>query len=143
MKNFAIVGVGGYIAPRHIGAINDVGGKIICATDVNDSVGILDRHTQDVAFYTDFERFQEKIEELKGTEQEINYISICTPNYLHAPHIKFALAQGCNVICEKPLVLNTKQLDEIKEYEIKYNKKVSTILQLRVHDSILALKRKK
>jgi UDP-N-acetyl-2-amino-2-deoxyglucuronate dehydrogenase len=142
MKNFAIIGVGGYIAPRHIQAINDTNNRTVCATDVNDSVGILDRYTQDVAFFTDFERFQEHIESLKGTDREVNFVTICSPNYLHTPHMKFALSQGCDVICEKPLVLNESQIDEIKAYEEKYGKKVFTILQLRVHDSIIALKEK-
>lgn len=142
MKNFAIIGVGGYIAPRHIQAINETGNLTVAAIDVNDSVGILDRYTQDVAFFTDFERFQEHIESLKGTDRQVDFISICSPNYLHTPHMKFALSQGCDVICEKPLVLNEVQINEIKEYERKFGKKVYTILQLRVHDSIITLKKK-
>lgn len=142
MKNFAILGVGGYIAPRHIEAINKTGNRIVAAMDVNDSVGILDRYTQDVAFFTDFERFEAYIESLKGTEREIHYVSICSPNHLHASHMKFALRNGCDVICEKPLVLYESELDELKTYEEKFGKKINTVLQLRVHDSIKSLKEK-
>ena len=142
MKNFAILGVGGYIAPRHIQAINDTGNRIVTAMDVNDSVGILDRYTQDVAFFTEFERFESHVESLKGTENEIDYVSICSPNHLHSSHMKFAMRNGCDVICEKPLVLNESDIDELKLYEQKYNKKVNTVLQLRVHESIIKLREK-
>lgn len=140
MKNFAIIGIGGYIAPRHIQAINDTGNTTVAAMDVNDSVGILDRYTQDVAFFKDFERFESHIDSLKGTDKEVNFVSICSPNYLHSAHMKFALKNGCDVICEKPLVLNESEIDELKEYERKYGKKVNTVLQLRVHDALIALK---
>lgn len=142
MKNFAILGVGGYIAPRHIQAINDTGNRIVTAMDVNDSVGILDRYTQDVAFFTEFERFESHVESLKGTDKEIDYVSICSPNHLHSSHMKFAMRNGCDVICEKPLVLNESDVDELKLYEQKYNKTVNTVLQLRVHDSIIKLREK-
>ena len=142
MKNFAIIGVGGYIAPRHIQAINDNGCTTVSAFDVNDSVGILDRYTQDVSFYTDFERFEAEIDALKGTEKAVDFVSICSPNYLHSSHMKFALKNGCDVICEKPLVLNESEIDELLEYEKKYGKKVNTVLQLRVHESIMNLKKK-
>ena len=142
MKNFAIIGVGGYIAPRHIQAINDNGGRIICATDVNDSVGILDRYTQDVAFFTDFERFEAFVESVKGTVNQIDYVSICSPNYLHSSHMKFALRHGCDVICEKPLVLSVDEIDDLKKYEEKFGKKINTVLQLRVHDAIINLREK-
>lgn len=140
MKNFAIIGVGGYIAPRHIQAINETGNRLITATDVHDSVGILDRYTQDVAFYKDFKKFEDHIISLKGTDKQIDYISICSPNNFHSDHIKFALSHGCDVICEKPLVLKESEIDKLKEYEAKYGKKVNTVLQLRVHDSIITLK---
>lgn len=142
MKNFAVLGVGGYIAPRHIQAINDTGNKIVAAMDVNDSVGILDRYTQDVAFYTDFEIFENHIDSLKGTKDQIDFVSICSPNHLHSAHMKFGLRNGCDVICEKPLVLRESEIDELKEYEEKYGKKINTVLQLRVHDSIIELKNK-
>ena len=142
MKNFAIIGVGGYIAPRHIQAINDTGNRVVCAMDVNDSVGILDSYTQDVAFYKDFERFEAHIDSSSGTDKKVDYVSICSPNFLHSAHIKFGLKSGCNVICEKPLVLNESELDELKKYENKYGKKINTVLQLRVHESIIELKEK-
>ncbi|MAX65568.1 MAG: oxidoreductase [Halobacteriovoraceae bacterium] len=142
MKNFAVLGVGGYIAPRHIQAINDTGNRIVTAMDVNDSVGILDRYTQDVAFFTDFERFESHIDELKGTDKEVNFVSICSPNHLHSSHMKFGLRNGCDVICEKPLVLCESEIDDLKNYEDKYGKKINTVLQLRVHDSIIALRDK-
>jgi len=142
MKNFAILGVGGYIAPRHIQAINDTGNRTVTAMDVNDSVGILDRYTQDVEFFKDFERFESHIDSLKGTEKQVDFISICSPNHLHASHMKFALKNGCHAICEKPLVLNEADIDELKLYEIKYGKKINTVLQLRVHDSIIELRNK-
>lgn len=141
MKNFAIIGVGGYIAPRHIEAIHETGNRLIMATDIHDSVGILDRYNQDVAFFTDFEEFEKQFNALKGTDKQIDYVSICSPNQFHQEHIKFALKNDCHVICEKPLVLREKDIDELKEFEFKYGKKVNTVLQLRVHESILALKK--
>lgn len=142
MKNFAVIGVGGYIAPRHLQAINDTGNVVVCATDPKDSVGILDRYTQDVEFFTDFERFESYVESLKGTDRQIDFVTICSPNYLHSSHIKFALRHGCNVICEKPLVLTESEIDDLKIAEQKSGKKVFTVLQLRVHDAIIALKDK-
>lgn len=142
MKNFAIIGIGGYIAPRHMQAINDTGNRVVTATDVHDSVGILDKYSQDVAFFKDFDRFEKHIESLKGTDKQIDYISICSPNNFHSDHMKFALKHGCDVICEKPLVLREEEIDELAEFEKKYNKKINTVLQLRVHDSIIKLKEK-
>lgn len=142
MKNFAIIGVGGYIAPRHLEAIKNTGNTLVAAFDVNDSVGILDRHFPDCQFFTDFERFESFVENLKGTTSSIDFVSICSPNYLHSSHIKFALRQGAHAICEKPLVLFETEIDELKKYEEKYQKNVYTVLQLRVHDAILALKKK-
>lgn len=140
--NFAIIGVGGYIAPRHLEAIKDLGHNLVAAYDQNDSVGIMDRYFPDCQFFTDFERFEAHVDSLKGTSQQVEYVSICTPNHLHAPHIKFALSHGANAICEKPLVLFEKHIDDLLEYERKYGKKVFTVLQLRVHDAILSLKNK-
>ena len=142
MMNFALIGVAGYIAPRHIQAINDTGNRVVAAMDVNDSVGILDRYTQDVAFYKDFERFEAYVESLIGTDKQVDYISICSPNHLHLAHIKIGLRLGCNVICEKPLVLTTDEVSELRDFESKYKKKVYTVLQLRVHESIVALREK-
>ena len=142
MKNFAIFGVGGYIAPRHIQAINETGNRVAIAMDPNDSVGILDRYTQDVAFYKDFERFEASFDELKGTDKEVSWVSICSPNYLHSSQIKFGLKNGCGVICEKPLVLEEREIDDLKKYEEKYGQKVNTVLQLRHHQAIMDLKQK-
>ncbi|WP_413944571.1 Gfo/Idh/MocA family oxidoreductase [Bdellovibrio sp. HCB-162] len=140
--NFAIIGVGGYIAPRHLEAIKELGHQLVAAYDHNDSVGIMDRYFPDCQFFTDFERFESFIDSKKGTSEEIQYVSICTPNYMHSSHIKFALSHGAHAICEKPLVLNEKDIDELAAYEKKFDKKVYTVLQLRVHDAILALKKK-
>lgn len=140
--NFAIIGVGGYIAPRHLEAIKEMGHDLVAAYDLNDSVGIMDRYFPDCHFYTDMERFEACVDSFRGTPREIQYVAICSPNYMHAPHIKFALSHGANVICEKPLVLNVSDLDELSHYERKYNRRVYTVLQLRVHDAILSLKKK-
>jgi UDP-N-acetyl-2-amino-2-deoxyglucuronate dehydrogenase len=142
MKNFAIIGVGGYIAPRHLEAIKATGNKLIAAFDTQDSVGILDRYFPDCQFFTEFERFESFVESCKSTESQLDYVSICSPNYLHVSHIKFALRHGAHAICEKPLVLNESDIDELSTYEKKFSRKVYTILQLRVHDAILALKEK-
>jgi UDP-N-acetyl-2-amino-2-deoxyglucuronate dehydrogenase len=142
MKNFAFLGVGGYIAPRHIQAISDTGNRTVLAYDPNDSVGILDRYTQDVAFYTEFERFKSHWDELRNTDKKIDWLSICSPNYLHSSQLKFGLSQGVDVICEKPLVLTSGEINVLKEYENQFSQKINTILQLRVHDSIVKLKEK-
>ena len=140
--NFAIIGVGGYIAPRHIEAIRDLGHQLVAAYDKTDSVGILDRYFPDCHFFADFERFEAFIDSCRGTPDEVHYISICTPNYFHLDHIKFALSHGANAICEKPLVLHDSDFDELAIYEKRYDRKVFTVLQLRLHDSIIALKQK-
>lgn len=142
MKNFAIIGVGGYIAPRHLEAIKEAGHQLVAAYDNKDSVGIMDRYFPDCQFFTEFERFEAYTQSLKGTQQQIEFVSICTPNYLHASHIQFALRLGANAICEKPLVLHTKDIDQIHELEKQTGKKVYTVLQLRVHDAIIQLKNK-
>lgn len=136
MLNFAIIGVGGYIAPRHLEAIKAVDGKLIAAFDPKDSVGILDRYFPDCQFFTDLERFQAFLE----SAEKLDYVSICSPNYLHGSHVKIALRLGAHAICEKPLVLEERELDELVQYEKKFNRRVFTILQLRVHDSILKFK---
>ena len=141
MHNFAIIGVGGYIAPRHLKAIKDTGNSLVAALDVNDSVGILDRFFPDVPFFTEFERFDRYAEKLRRQfdGRPIEYVSICSPNYLHDAHIRFALRIGADAICEKPLVLNPWNLDALQELEEECGKKVNTILQLRVHPSLVAL----
>ncbi|MBX2995772.1 MAG: Gfo/Idh/MocA family oxidoreductase [Bdellovibrionaceae bacterium] len=140
--NFALIGVGGYIAPRHLEAIKTLGHKLVVAFDVNDSVGVLDRYFPDCRFFTQFERFEDFVSGLKNGPDKIDYVAICSPNYLHAPHIKFALRQGASAICEKPLVLTVAELDEIGQVERDSGQRVYTVLQLRVHDAILALKEK-
>lgn len=137
MKNFAVIGVGGYIAPRHLEAIKQSGNHLVAAYDPKDSVGILDRYFPDCQFFTDFERFESYIE-----SQKIDYVSICSPNHMHASHIKFALRNGAHAICEKPLVLHESDIDELAAYEKKYDRKVFTVLQLRVHEAIMNLKNK-
>lgn len=142
MKNFALIGVGGYIAPRHLKAIKDTGNRLVAALDVNDSVGILDRFFPDVAFFTEFERFDRHIEKLRRqkADNRIDYVTVCSPNYLHDAHIRFALRIGANAICEKPLVLNPWNLDALQEMEQESGRRVNTILQLRVHPALIALR---
>jgi len=142
--NFAMTGVGGYIAPRHLKAIKDTGNTLIAACDPNDSVGILDRHFSDVKFFTEFERFDRHIERLRRQNESgrVHYVSICSPNYLHDAHVRFALRIGADAICEKPLVLNPWNIDALEELEHESGRKVSTILQLRVHPALIALREK-
>jgi len=142
MKNFAIIGVGGYIAPRHLKAIKEVGGNLLCALDPNDSVGILDSFFPECQFFTEFERFDRHIDKLRRKGTQIDYISICSPNYLHDSHIRFALRSGANAICEKPLVLNSRNLPGLIELEKETGKRVYTILQTRLHPDIIELKNK-
>lgn len=141
-KNFAIIGVGGYIAPRHLKAIKETGNNLVAAFDVNDSVGVLDRFFHEVSFFTEFERFDRYAEKLRRLDESkrIDYVSICSPNYLHDAHIRFALRIGAHAICEKPLVLNPWNLDALQVLERETNRKVNTILQLRVHPSLITLK---
>lgn len=142
MKKFALIGAAGYIAPRHLKAIKDTGNQLVVAMDINDSVGIMDSHFPQAEFFTEFEDFTAFVEDQEMRGNKLDFISICSPNYLHAPHMKYALKNGIDVICEKPLVLNSKDIDTLKEYELKYNAKVNSILQLRLHPSIIALKEK-
>lgn len=134
MKNFAITGVAGYIAPRHLQAIKDTGNFLVAAMDPHDSVGILDRYFPNTSFFTEFERFDRHLEKLRRTKssEKIDYLSICSPNNLHDAHIRLALRVGADAICEKPLVLNPWNLDQLLEIEKETGKKVYTILQLRV-----------
>lgn len=136
MKNFALIGAAGYIAPRHLKAIKETGNTLVAAMDITDSVGIMDSFFPDAEFFTEFEQFEEFIEDLLMTGTRVDYIAICSPNYLHAPHMKFALKKGINVICEKPLVLTCAELDALSDYEAKYGGKVNSILQLRLHPAI-------
>jgi UDP-N-acetyl-2-amino-2-deoxyglucuronate dehydrogenase len=144
MKNFAITGVAGYIAPRHLKAIKETGNNLVSAVDPHDSVGILDQFFPNASFFTEFERFDRHLEKLrrKGEEQRVHYLTICSPNNLHDAHIRLALRVGANAICEKPLVLNPWNLDALQELEAETGSRVYTILQLRVHDSLIELKKK-
>lgn len=140
MKNFALIGAAGYIAPRHLKAIKDTGNNLAVAMDVNDSVGIMDSHFPEAEFFTQFEEFAAYVEDQEFKGNKLDYVAICSPNYLHTPHMKFALQHGIDVICEKPLVLHTADIDMLAEYERKYGAKVNSILQLRLHDAIIALR---
>lgn len=144
MKNFALIGAAGYIAPRHMKAIKDTGNNLVAALDPNDSVGIIDSHFPDAEFFTEFERFDRHIDKMhrSGDSRRIDYVSICSPNYLHDSHMRFALRSGADAICEKPLVLNPWNIDGLQEIERDTGHKVNTILQLRVHPSIVALREK-
>src|SRR5512136_191230 len=144
MKNFAITGVGGYIAPRHLKAIYDTGNKLVAALDPKDSVGILDRYCFDTRFFTEYERFDRHLEKLRRGPQEghVHIMSICAPNYLHDAHCRLALRVGADAICEKPLVLNPWNLDALEELEKEYARRVYTILQLRLHPTIVALRQR-
>lgn len=142
MKNFALIGVAGYVAPRHLRAISGTGNRLVAAYDKFDSVGILDSYFPDTAFFTEQELFDRHCTKLKGTEKEIDYLSICTPNYLHDAHTRYGLRMGADVICEKPLVLNPWNIDGLKKMEQETGHRIYTILQLRLHESIIALKQK-
>ncbi len=142
-KNFALIGAAGYIAPRHMKAIKDTGNKLLAAMDPSDSVGILDSYFPESYFFTEFERFDRHIEKLKYDEGiNLDYVSICSPNYLHDAHIRFALRSGADAICEKPLVLNPWNIDKLEKIEESTGKKTYNILQLRVHPSIISLREK-
>lgn len=142
MKNFALIGAAGYIAPRHMKAVRDTGNRLLAAYDKFDSVGVMDSYFPDADFFTEFERFDRHIEKLKRSKEQIEFVSICSPNYLHDSHIRFGLRVGANVICEKPLVLNPWNIDALYEVEKEHGTKVFNILQLRLHPSIIALKEK-
>ena len=141
MKNFALIGAAGYIASRHLMAIRDTKNNLLAALDKFDSVGILDSYFPDTHFFTEFERFDRHIDKLKRKGEKVDYVSICTPNYLHDSHIRFALRQHSDAICEKPLVLNPWNVEALKEIENETGNKVYNILQLRLHPSIIALKK--
>ncbi|RKY10382.1 MAG: oxidoreductase [Planctomycetota bacterium] len=142
MKKFALMGVGGYIAPRHIEAINNTGNDLVAALDKNDSVGILDRYFMKTRFFTEFERFDRHLEKLRRNGTPVDYVSICSPNYLHDAHCRFAMRIEADAICEKPLVLNPWNIDALQELESEHQKKINTILQLRLHPNIIELKNK-
>lgn len=141
-KKFALIGAAGYIAPRHLAAIQSVGGELVAAMDPNDSVGILDSYFPNTAFFTEFERFDRHLEKLKRRGNKIDYIIVCSPNYLHDAHCRFGLRYGADVICEKPITLNPWNLDGLLDIEKETGKSVYNILQLRLHEDILALKKR-
>ena len=142
MKKFALMGAGGYIAEKHLRAIKDTGNILVAALDKNDSVGILDSYFPDCSFFTEFERFDRHLEKLRIEEKEkVDYVSICSPNYLHDAHVRFGLRIGADVICEKPLVLNPWNIDALTRIEKESIGNVNTILQLRLHPSIIKLKK--
>lgn len=140
MKRFALIGAGGYIAPRHMKAIKDTGNDLVSAMDVNDSVGILDSHFPEAQFFTAFEQFEAFIDGEKRAGRGVDYVSIASPNYLHDAHMRFALRVGADAICEKPLVLNPEDIDRLQALERETGRKVNTILQLRLHPAIIALR---
>lgn len=140
MKNFGIIGVGGYIAPRHLKAIKETGNNLIVALDKNDSVGIMDSYFPQCSFYTEYERFDRFVEKIKHTEDKLDFVTVCTPNYLHDSHIRFGLRAGADVICEKPLVLNPWNIDALQKMEEQTGRKVYNILQLRLHPAIIEWK---
>jgi UDP-N-acetyl-2-amino-2-deoxyglucuronate dehydrogenase len=142
VKKFALIGVGGYIAPRHLKAIKDTGNNLAAALDKSDSVGIIDSYFPEADFFTEFERFDRHIDKLKRKGEKIDFVSICSPNYLHDSHIRWAFRSGADAICEKPLVLNPWNIDALEVIEKETGKKVYNILQLRLHSSTVALKEK-
>jgi UDP-N-acetyl-2-amino-2-deoxyglucuronate dehydrogenase len=141
-KNFAIIGVAGYIAVRHLKAIKETGNVLLAALDKFDSVGFIDSYFPDADFFVEFERFDRHIDMLKRSGKKVDYVSICSPNYLHDSHIRFALRNGVDAICEKPLVLNPWNIDALKSFEEETGQKVYNILQLRLHPSVMALKKR-
>ena len=142
MKNFAIIGVGGYIAPRHLKAIRDSGNRLVAAADPKDSVGVLDSFSYDVRFFTETERLDRHLEKLKrGPEADrVHYLSVCTPNYLHDAHARLGMRIGADVICEKPLVINPWNIDALQEIERETGRRVWTVLQLRLHPQLIELR---
>ena len=139
-KRFALVGAAGYIAPRHMKAIKDTGNSLVAALDPNDSVGIIDSYFPDADFFTEFERFDRHVDKLRRRDEKVDYVSICSPNYLHDAHIRFALRSQAHAICEKPVVLNPWNLDALQEIERETGCRVFTIQQLRLHPALVALK---
>ena len=140
MKNFALIGVGGYIAPRHLRAIKDTGNRLVAAYDRSDSVGVMDSYFPGSAFFTENEQFDRYCTKVQGHKEQIDWVAICTPNYTHDAFIRYGLRLGADVICEKPVVLNPHNIDALLRVEQETGRRAFTILQLRLHDSIIALK---
>jgi UDP-N-acetyl-2-amino-2-deoxyglucuronate dehydrogenase len=141
-RNFAITGVAGFVAPRHLKAIADTGNRLVAAVDPHDAVGVLDRYAFDVRFFTEFERFDRHLEKLRRgpSSERVHYVSVCSPNYLHDAHIRLALRVGADAICEKPLVINPWNLDGLQELERETGQRVCTVLQLRLHPALVAFR---
>ena len=141
-QNIALTGVAGFVAPRHLKAIQDTGNRLVAAVDPHDAVGVLDRYSLDARFFTEIERFDRHLEKLRrGPERErVHYVSICSPNYLHDAHIRLALRAGADVICEKPLVINPWNLDALESLQAETGRLINTVLQLRLHPELLALR---
>lgn len=142
MKNFALIGAAGYIAPRHMQAIRDTGNDLVAALDPFDSVGIIDSHFPNADFFVEFERFDRHIDKLKREGKRLDYVSVCSPNYLHDAHCRFGLRHGADVICEKPIVLNPWNIDALEDIEKETGQNIYNILQLRLHPSVIELKKK-
>jgi len=142
IKNFALIGIGGYIAVRHLKAIKDLNHNLVASLDKNDSVGIIDSYFPNSDFLVEFERFDRHFDKIKRNGTKIDYVSICSPNYLHDSHIRFALRHGADAICEKPIVLNPWNVDALQEIEKETGQKIFNILQLRLHPSIIELREK-
>jgi len=141
-KNFALIGAAGYVAPRHMRAINDTGNRLVAAMDPFDSVGIIDQYAPDARFFTEFERFDRHCEKLKrqGDSNRVHFVGVASPNYLHDAHCRFALRLGADAICEKPLVLNPWNVDALQELERETGQRIYNVLQLRLHPSVIRLK---
>jgi UDP-N-acetyl-2-amino-2-deoxyglucuronate dehydrogenase len=142
LNNFLLIGAAGYIAPRHMRAIKETGNNLLAALDKHDSVGVLDRYFPDAHFFTEFERFDRYADKLKRAGTSIDYVTVCSPNYLHDAHIRFGMRIGADVICEKPVVLNPWNVDALLDMEKETGRRVYTILQLRLHPVIIALKQR-
>lgn len=142
--NFAVIGVAGFVAPRHLKAIRDTGNRLVAATDPHDSVGVLDQYSLDARFFPEIERFDRHLEKLRRgpAEHRVHYVSICSPNYLHDAHARLALRLGATAICEKPMVINPWNLDQLQALEAESGSRAYTVLQLRLHPAVLELKRR-
>ena len=142
MKSFALIGAAGYIAPRHMAAIRDTGNRLIAAMDRNDSVGVIDSYFPDADFFTEFERFDRHLDKGRRSGKGTSYVAVCSPNYLHDSHVRFALRSDADAVCEKPLVLNPWNIDGLQDIERDTGRRVFTILQLRLHPAIVELREK-
>lgn len=142
MKKFALIGAAGYVAPRHMKAIKETGNKLVAAMDISDSVGIIDSYFPEASFFTETERFERHLELLRKKDEGIDYLVVCTPNYLHDSHCRLGLRSNADVICEKPLSVNPWNLDQLKIVEKETGKKIYNVLQLRLHPSLIDLKKR-